>query len=196
VTERNMDRNSRRPWTKNQVPSTKDQLNARPSHTCRCRCPPQSGGSPREPPTTICRSACREAPSCGRRAAQGRASLRHTDEARQDGQPRGVGRRPTLGTAAARVALVAIVHERDGGARLRAADAHVGDAVRRRVEVGMRRAGASDAVDERRRLRIDRRCADVLIPSVVGREERTSVEVVSQGHRRAAHGRRGRGTRA
>src|SRR5690349_1074284 len=76
--------------------------------------------------------------------------------------------------APARIALVAVAHERDGRARFRLPDAHVRDAVRRRAEIGMGSARAPDAVDERGRLRVDGRAADVLIPPVVGRKERAA----------------------
>jgi hypothetical protein len=51
------------------------------------------------------------------------------------------------------VALVAVVDERHGHARLAAADADVWNAVRRRAKVGMRGPRAADEVDERIGLR-------------------------------------------
>src|SRR5688572_11210849 len=79
---------------------------------------------------------------------------------------RGFGKRITSDAARSAVALAAVRDERDGHARLASADAHVRDAVGRGAEVRVRRPRAADVVDERVRLRIQRRRADVLIPPV------------------------------
>src|SRR5438128_2396628 len=80
---------------------------------------------------------------------------------------RGVGNRIARLASIPRVALAAVVDEGHRGARRGPAHADVRDAVRRRTEVGMRRARPSNEVDVRIRPRIDRRAADLLIPPVV-----------------------------
>ena len=85
------------------------------------------------------------------------------------------------------IAFVAVVDERDRRARLAAADADVRNAVRRRTEVRMERARAADEVDERVRLRIDRRAGDLLVPPVVGRKGPAPIKIVVE-----ANGGRGR----
>ena len=107
---------------------------------------------------------------------------------------RGVGNRIAALRAKAVVALVAVVDERHGHARLAAADADVRNAVRRRAEVGMRGPRAADEVDERIRLRIERRAGDLLVPPVVRRKQAPAGKIVIElDERRSGNGGRGRG---
>ena len=81
------------------------------------------------------------------------------------------------------IALRPVRDERDGNSGLGRADAHVRNAIRRRAEVRMQPAIASDEIDEGGRLRIDRRARDVLIPPVARWKERSPTKVIRQLHR-------------
>src|SRR4029077_4245778 len=83
-------------------------------------------------------------------------------------------------SAEARIAFAAVIDKGDRHAGLAAADARVGDAVRRRPEVGMRAARAPDEVDVGVRLRIDRRRRNVLVPPVVRWKKLAAAEVVGE----------------
>ena len=90
------------------------------------------------------------------------------------------------------IALRPVRDERDGHSGFGRADTHVRNAVRRRAEVRMQPAIASDEVDEGGRLRIDRRPRDVLIPPIARWKERPPTEIIRQLHR-ASRRRRRRG---